>query len=52
MATKPKPVDAPKAPVKRKEAKKKLTFADVREAAKGGDEAFEYFVENGELPVR
>lgn len=50
MATKTKPINARKAPVKRKVSKDKLTYADVPAAAKGGDEVFEYFAENGELP--
>jgi len=52
MATKTKPINAHKAPVKRKVSKDKLTYADVPAAAKGGDEVFEYFAENGKLPVR
>lgn len=52
MATKPKLVPPEKPAVKRKPAPSKLTVDDVQRAAKGGDEAFKHFIENGELPVR
>jgi hypothetical protein len=44
--TQKKPVAA-----KRKKASKELTFADVRVAARGGEAAFDFYVENGRLPV-
>lgn len=36
---------------KRKKTNKQLTFEDVRIAARGGESAFRYYVENGKLPV-
>lgn len=43
----------PSAPaVKRKVIKSQLTFADVREAAKAGDEAFEKYVATGKVTGR
>lgn len=44
---------APKKKVvaKRKQTDKQLTFEDVRIAARGGEAAFRYYVENGKLPV-
>jgi len=36
---------------KRKKAGKPLTVEDVRIAARGGESAFRYYVENGKLPV-
>jgi hypothetical protein len=44
--TQKKPVAA-----KRKKASKERTFADVRVAARGGEAAFDFYVENGRLPV-
>lgn len=46
FSTRPK-----KAKAKRKEVNKPLTFADVRIAARGGDEAFAYYVASGKLPA-
>lgn len=48
-----KPVAPAKPVVARRKANdgKKLTSSDVRIAARGGDEAFAYYVENGKLPV-
>lgn len=43
---------APKKVVaKRKKTDKQLTHEDVRTAARGGESAFRYYVENGTLPV-
>ncbi|WJD64079.1 hypothetical protein [Pseudomonas kurunegalensis] len=43
---------APKKTVaKRKKNDKPLTPEDVRAAARGGEAAFRYYVENGTLPV-
>jgi len=43
----------PSAPaVKRKVIKNQLTFADVREAAKAGNEAFEKYVATGKVTGR
>ncbi len=38
--------------VKRKVIKRELTFADVRAAAKAGDEAFEKYVATGKVTSR
>ena len=40
-----------KAVAKRKKNDKPLTPEDVRAAARGGEAAFRYYVENGKLPV-
>jgi len=43
---------APKKVVaKRKKAGKRLTFEDVRIAARGGESAVDHYVETGKLPV-
>ncbi|CAM3902499.1 hypothetical protein CCOS865_03714 [Pseudomonas reidholzensis] len=36
---------------KRKKTDKQLTPEDVRIAARGGESAFRYYVENGKLPA-
>ena len=43
---------APKKVVaKRKKTDKQLTFEDVRTAARGGEAAFHFYVEHGQLPA-
>lgn len=46
LAAAPKKVVA-----KRKKTDKQITFEDVRIAARGGESAFRYYVENGKPPV-
>lgn len=36
---------------KPKKPKKELSYLDVQVAARGGDEAYRFYVENGKLPV-
>ncbi|MCX2692057.1 hypothetical protein OO256_15320 [Pseudomonas sp. DCB_CB] len=40
-----------KSVAKRKKTDKQLTHEDVRAAARGGESAFRYYVENRTLPV-
>jgi hypothetical protein len=52
MKQTPKPGNAVRIAVEPKKNRKKLTAADVKSAAEGGDKALEYFIENGVLPAR